>query len=39
MTTQPTAHRLRVPGAEIYYEVRGSGPLLLVVGSRPTTPS
>lgn len=37
MATQPTAHRLRVPGAEIYYEVRGSGPLLLVVGQPMTS--
>jgi pimeloyl-ACP methyl ester carboxylesterase len=37
MTAQPathprTAHRLTLPDAELYYEVRGAGPLLLVVG-------
>lgn len=32
MTEHPTAHRLNVPGAQLYYEVRGSGLLLLVVG-------
>lgn len=28
-----TSHTLNVPGAQLYYEVRGSGPLLLVVGA------
>jgi pimeloyl-ACP methyl ester carboxylesterase len=28
-----TSHTLDVPGARLYYEVRGSGPVLLVVGS------
>lgn len=28
-----TTHTLDVPGAHLYYEVRGSGPLLLVLGS------
>jgi pimeloyl-ACP methyl ester carboxylesterase len=28
-----TTHFLDVPGARLYYEVRGSGPLLLVMGS------
>lgn len=41
--TQPHAtHRVAVPGAELHYEVRGSGPLLLVVGqpmtAEPFTP-
>lgn len=35
--TQPTMHRLAVPGAELHYEVRGSGPLLLVVGQPMTS--
>ena len=29
----PTAHALDVPGARLYYERRGSGPLLLMIGS------
>ncbi|MEV0616526.1 alpha/beta fold hydrolase [Nonomuraea sp. NPDC050404] len=29
--TTPTAGRLRVPGATLHYEVRGSGPLLLLI--------
>lgn len=29
----PTAHTLDVPGARLYYERRGSGPLLLLIGS------
>jgi pimeloyl-ACP methyl ester carboxylesterase len=29
----PTTHTLRVPGAHLYYEVRGAGPLLFVIGS------
>jgi pimeloyl-ACP methyl ester carboxylesterase len=37
MTAQPTAHRLDVPGARLFYEVRGSGPLLLVVGQPMTS--
>ena len=37
MTAQPTTHRLPVAGAELYYEVRGSGPLLLVVGQPMTS--
>src|SRR5918997_1040576 len=28
-----TTHTLSVPGARLYYEVRGSGPLLVVMGS------
>jgi clorobiocin biosynthesis protein CloN7 len=29
----PTTHTLDVPGARLYYEQRGSGPLLLMIGS------
>jgi len=29
----PAAHTLDVPGARLYYEQRGSGPLLLLIGS------
>ena len=29
----PVAHTLDVPGARLYYERRGTGPLLLVIGS------
>ena len=37
-TSAPTkTERLNVPGASIYYEVRGSGPLLLVVGQPMTS--
>ena len=32
-----STHQLDVPGAKIYYEVRGSGPLLLVVGQPMTS--
>ena len=27
-----TSHLLEVPGARLYYEVRGSGPLLMLIG-------
>ena len=37
MTAEPTTHRLDVPGAKLYYEVRGSGPLLLVIGQPMTS--
>ena len=37
MTAQLTAGRLDVPGASLYYEVRGSGPLTLVVGQPMTS--
>lgn len=37
MTTQPTAHHLDVPGARLHYEVRGTGPLLLVIGQPMTS--
>jgi len=31
--------KLRVPGASLYYEVRGSGPVLLMMpGGRPSRP-
>jgi pimeloyl-ACP methyl ester carboxylesterase len=30
------AHTLKVPGAILYYEVRGSGPLLLLISGGPT---
>jgi pimeloyl-ACP methyl ester carboxylesterase len=31
--SDPLTHTLDVPGARLYYERRGSGPLLLVIGS------
>jgi pimeloyl-ACP methyl ester carboxylesterase len=31
--SDPTTHTLDVPGARLYYERRGSGPLLLMIGS------
>jgi len=31
--SDPTIHTLDVPGARLYYEIRGSGPLLLMLGS------
>ncbi|GAA2722399.1 alpha/beta fold hydrolase [Cellulomonas aerilata] len=37
MTHQPTSHRLHLPDADVYYEVRGSGPLLLVIGQPMTS--
>lgn len=41
-TAPPTANTLRVPDGELYYEVRGQGPLLVVVGApmdaRPFAP-
>jgi pimeloyl-ACP methyl ester carboxylesterase len=37
MTEQPTSQRLDVPGGRLYYEVRGSGPLLLVIGQPMTS--
>ena len=33
LTTDSTAGTLAVPGARLYYELRGSGPLLAIVGS------
>ena len=37
MTDQPSQHYLDVPDGKVYYEVRGSGPLLLVVGQPMTS--
>jgi pimeloyl-ACP methyl ester carboxylesterase len=37
MTAQPTTDHLAVPGGKLYYEVRGSGPLLLVIGQPMTS--
>jgi pimeloyl-ACP methyl ester carboxylesterase len=37
MTAQLTADRLDVPGGTLYYEVRGKGPLLLVIGQPMTS--
>src|ERR1700732_2336705 len=34
-TTPMTAERLAVPGANLYYEVRGSGPVLLMMPGGP----
>jgi clorobiocin/coumermycin A biosynthesis protein CloN7/CouN7 len=31
--SEPTTHTLEAPGARLYYERRGSGPLLLMIGS------
>ena len=31
--TEPTTHSLDVPGARLYYERCGTGPLLLMIGS------
>jgi hypothetical protein len=31
--SNPTTHMLDVPGARLYYERRGNGPLLLMIGS------
>ena len=33
MSARVTTHSLVVPGARLYYEVRGAGPLLVVLGS------
>jgi hypothetical protein len=39
----PTSYRLHVPGAYLYYELRGSGPVLMLIGhpmdSPPFAPS
>jgi clorobiocin biosynthesis protein CloN7 len=35
--SDPTTHMLDVPGARLYYERRGSGSLLLMIGS-PASP-
>jgi pimeloyl-ACP methyl ester carboxylesterase len=37
MTNQPSQHFLAVADGKVYYEVRGSGPLLLVVGQPMTS--
>ena len=37
MSTQPSQHYLDVADGKVYYEVRGSGPLLLVVGQPMTS--
>ena len=37
MSTAPTQHHLEANGGRLYYEVRGSGPLLLVVGQPMTS--
>jgi pimeloyl-ACP methyl ester carboxylesterase len=37
MSTAPTQHHLDANGGRLYYEVRGSGPLLLVVGQPMTS--
>ena len=36
MSTEPSQHYVDVPGGSVYYEVRGSGPLLLVIGQPMT---
>ena len=33
MTLPITTHTLHVPGARLHYEVRGAGPVVLVIGS------
>ena len=37
MTAEVTPRRLEVPGGNLYYEVRGTGPLLLVIGQPMTS--
>ncbi len=37
MTNQPSQHFLDVADGKVYYEVRGSGPLLLVIGQPMTS--
>lgn len=37
MSVNPATHFLDVPGGKLYYEVRGSGSLLLVVGQPMTS--
>ena len=37
MSTEPSSHHLDVPGGRLYYEVRGSGPLLMVIGQPMTS--
>src|SRR3954469_17369549 len=33
LSTTPIVRSITVPGARLHYEIRGSGPLLLVIGS------
>jgi pimeloyl-ACP methyl ester carboxylesterase len=37
MSTKPSPHHLEVPGGRVYYEVRGSGPLVLLIGQPMTS--
>jgi pimeloyl-ACP methyl ester carboxylesterase len=37
LSTSPTIRSVNVPGARLHYEVRGAGPLLLVIGSPMTS--
>jgi pimeloyl-ACP methyl ester carboxylesterase len=37
MSTEPSQHHLEVQGGSVYYELRGSGPILLVVGQPMTS--
>src|ERR1700709_2499861 len=37
VSTSPTTRSITVPGARLHYEVRGAGPLLLVIGSPMTS--
>jgi hypothetical protein len=37
MSTKPSRHHLEVPGGRVYYEVRGSGPVVLVIGQPMTS--
>jgi hypothetical protein len=37
MSTEPSRHYVDLPGGRVYYELRGSGPLLLVVGQPMTS--
>jgi pimeloyl-ACP methyl ester carboxylesterase len=37
MSPRPSPYQLDVPGGRLYYEVRGSGPLLLVIGQPMTS--
>ena len=37
MSTTPQTHHVDAPGGRVYYEVRGSGPLLLVIGQPMTS--
>ena len=34
----PTSHRLHVPGAYLYYELRGAGPVLMLIGHPMDSP-